>query len=112
MASSLDTLASFLIVITILTALLGLSLTICFGSFMSFWIFLNSLQLVLYTVLLNIPMPSNASYFMGQLLNLLRLQLHALLPFTSEDSESNLEAHDPTKSQANYLLQINKSDDF
>ena len=73
MASYLDEIATYLIIITILVAGLGISLTFFRGLFMTHWIFLNAMQLLIYTVLISFPMPSNASYFMGQLLNLLRL---------------------------------------
>lgn len=80
-AEEMDLLASYLIMITILTALFMVSLAIYMGSLATLWIFLNAMQLVTYTVLLQTPMPSNASYFMGQLLNLLRLQVFELQPF-------------------------------
>ena len=81
MAHSLDKIASYVIIFTILVALFGIILAFFHGSFLTYWMFLNAMQLVIYTVLIQFPMPSNASYFMGQMLNLLRLQLYELLPF-------------------------------
>lgn len=77
-AADLDIIASYLIMLTIFTAMFMVLLAIHKGSLTTFWMFLNSIQLVIYTVLLQTPMPSNASFFMGQVLNLLRLQVFEL----------------------------------
>ena len=45
-----------------------------YGSFLFVWIYINSLQLFVYTVLLRIPLPTNVSYLLeSRFLGLLRL---------------------------------------
>ena len=43
------------------------------GYILPIWMFINSVQLMAYTVLLDIPMPSNAVYLLRRLLDALRL---------------------------------------
>lgn len=58
----------------LLTALLVLS---C-GSLIPVWMFLNSLQLIVYVVLIPTKLPGNAHHFLLEHLNILRLHLFGL----------------------------------
>ena len=73
--SSLEVLFTVFIVfmtpIVIGTIVLGIFSGI--GYILPIWMLINSVQLIAYTVLLDIPMPSNAAYLMRCLLDTLRL---------------------------------------
>ena len=81
-ADRLHTLAAFFIVLICIAFALILILAAFYGSIMTFWMAINSFQLLIYTVLLQIPLPANAFYFMKLLLGAMRLHTY------SDDSAS------------------------
>ena len=75
-ASSLNSLATTIICLCgVLSALLA-SLAVLRSSLLPyFWILFHSVQLLAYTVLIEIPRPAPALYLMGKLLKMVRLDL-------------------------------------
>lgn len=66
---------------------LSLVLRLFYGSILPVWMFINSLQLIIYTVLLDIPQSSKAAYFMHKVLDGLRLRF---LYFNSHDDQNDI----------------------
>lgn len=62
------------IIIIVLIAMVFFSL----GSLLPIWIFINSLQIISHTTLLNTVMPGNAFYVLKEYLDLVRLNWPAL----------------------------------
>ena len=75
-ANSLNSLATTIICLCgVLSALLA-SLAVLRSSLLPyFWILFHSVQLLAYTVLIEIPRPAPALYLMGKLLKMVRLDL-------------------------------------
>ena len=67
-----------MIVLAFIVAAMILFAAIFLGSVHTLWMFLNSMQLVLYTALLQVSLPPDSCYFMTRLLNVLRLNLRTL----------------------------------
>lgn len=71
----LEALFIICLVMTVIVALaiVAMSYFSGIGNIVPIWMFVNSIQLIAYLVLLDIPMPSNASYLLRRFLDTFRL---------------------------------------
>lgn len=96
---SLETLAQWLIILALVVAAMIIFTAIYLGSVTTLWMFLNSLQLIVYTALLNVSLPADSRLFMTSLLDALRLNFGA--PETSNEVEGSIFEHTVKESTFN-----------
>ena len=77
MISSLQALFAVLVtfMVTVVISMVAINVYSGAGSMLPVWMLINSIQLFAYTVLLDIPMPSNSAYFLRRFLDALRINL-------------------------------------
>ena len=77
MISSLEALFAVLVtfMVTVVIGVVAINVYSGVGSMLPVWMLINSIQLFAYTVLLDIPMPSNSAYFLKRFLDALRINL-------------------------------------
>ena len=65
-------------------------LAICSGSLVPLWMFINSLTLIAHAPLLSESLPSNLSYYLVKILDILRLNVTSLKPNKDDQLNSAL----------------------
>ena len=90
-SSSLEVLFTFLMIFTalIVIGMIVMSLFSGIGYILPIWMLINSIQLIAYTVLLDIPAPSNSTFLLRRILDALRINgKEDLFEIDEEDSDS------------------------
>lgn len=90
-AEIIDDLLVFSKVILTMISILFLLLVLTCGPLLPFWMFLNSLQLLVHTPLIKANIPGNAHYFFLDYLNILRLHFWSLNLWLQELAGANKE---------------------
>ena len=81
---SIQSALTFSYVLLAITAFLLLLLVLTCGPLLPFWMFLNSLQLIVHVPLIRANIPGNAHYFLLEYLDILRLHYWSLTKWLKE----------------------------